>query len=140
MTKKSMSYDHPAYLVREIGAVTALAGNANLTAKYVAFTNMLLKSATIVVVVAGTSTGAAGASTGFTFSIHGTATTSVGYAQFGSAAAYVTTTNIILANGTKTLLAGEVLEAKSGSDAVIVADVAYEMVILPGADVTSNGD
>ena len=139
MTKKSMSYEHAAYTSRQIGAVAALAGNANVTAKYVAFTDMLLKSATIVVTVAGTSTGAAGAATGFTFNAitnSGTTTTSVGYAQFGSSAAYVTSTNIVLASGTQALAEGEIITAKSGSDAVIVVDVAYEMVVSPGADVT----
>ncbi len=139
MVTKSMSYENAAYVAPQVATVTGLAGNANQTAKYVAFTDMLLKSATIVVTVAGTSTGAAGASTGFTFNAitnSGTTTTSVGYAQFGSSAAYVTTTNIVLASGTQALTQGDMVEAKSGSDAVIAVDVAYELVVKPGADVT----
>lgn len=137
MAKKSMSYDHAAYIAPQVATVSALAGNANLTGKYVAFTDMLLKSATIVVVVAGTTTGAATAATGYTFNAitnSGTTTTSVGYVQFGSAAAYVTSTNITLGN--TALTETDMIEVKGGADIVIAAEIAYELVVNPGADVT----
>ncbi len=135
MATKSMSYDHPADLVREIGAVTALAGGSAVKGKYVAFTDMLLKSVTAVVTIAGTTDGAAAA---IEFShVSGTSTTSVGIITFGTGPIYQTSTNVVLANGTTVMAQGDMVIGESGADLTLVVDLAYEMVIVPRADVTN---
>lgn len=136
MATKSMAYDHPAYLSPQTVSFSMAAGSAAHAAKFVAFTNLLLKSATLMVTVAGTTT-AAGANT-YTFNkISGTTTTSVGFSgNLGTTVAYTVGTNVVLGGGTVSLAKGEMLSATRGTDATAVAEVAYEFLLVPGADVT----
>lgn len=136
MAVKSMAYDHPAYRVPQTASFSVAAGSAAHGAKFVAFTTLLLKSATVVVGVAGTTT-AAGANT-YTFNkISGTTTTSVGFSgNLGTTVAYTVGTNVVLGSGTVTLAQGEMLSATRGTDATAVAEITYEFLINPGADVT----
>jgi len=130
-----MRYDHPAYIVPQSVTVDIGAG-AESTGKFVAFTTLLLKSATTVVTVAGTSTAAN--FNDLEFQIRGTATTSVGSTgNLGTTAAFTVGTNVVLANGTKTMTQGETLVAVSGTDGTAQATVTYEFLINPGANVTS---
>ncbi len=134
MATKSMSYDNAAYLARQVGAVTALAAATAVKGKYVAFTDMLLKSVTAVVTIAGTTDGAAAA---ITFShVSGTSTTSVGIITFGTGAIYETSTNVLLASGTTVMAQGDMVVGKGGADATLVVDLAYEMLVVPRANVT----
>jgi len=135
MATKSQRYDHPAYTA--VGAVTASvgAGAGAVGGKFVAFTTILLKSATLMVTVAGTSTAAS--FNDYTFNIFGTATTSVGYSgNLGTTAAYAVGTNIVIGGGTTTMTQGEMICATRGTDATAQADITYEYVVQPGADLT----
>lgn len=137
MATKTMRYDHPAYIVPFLVSKNAAAGASASKAKFVAFTSMLAKSATAVVTVAGTTTGAAA---GITFNhISGTTTTSVGQITVGTGVAFTTTTNVVLASGTAVLAQGDLLQGDSGADATLDAEIAYEFLIQPRATVTSDG-
>lgn len=133
MALKSMSYDHPAYTVPRTQAYEIAAGSATVGAKFAAFTTMLLKSATLVVTVAGTSTAAA--ANDYTISkVNGTTTTSVGYSgNLGTTVAYTLGTQFAI---TGTMTKGELLVAKRGTDATCTAAITYEFLLSPGADVT----
>ena len=137
MATKSMRYDHPAYqAVLGASATEAAAGSAAVGGKFTAFTSLLLKSATVTVTTAGTST-AAGANT-YTFQIRGTATTSVGFSgNLGTTVAYTPGTNVVLGGGTTTMAQGETLVAVRGTDATCTAAITYEFLIAPGANVTA---
>lgn len=136
MATRNFSYDHPAYLVPVTKTATIAAGSAAHSAKFVAFTAMLMKSATIMVQTAGTTT-AAGANT-YTFNkISGTTTTSVGFSgNLGTTVAYTVGTNVVLGGGTATLAQGEMLSAVRGTDATAVAEITYEFLLVPGANLT----
>lgn len=134
MATKTQRYDHPAYLVPQCVTVDVGAG-AESTGKFTAFTTLLLKSATTVVTVAGTSTAAN--FNDLEFSIYGTATTSVGSTgNLGTTAAFSIGTNVLLANGTQTMTQGETLVAISGTDGTAQANVTYEFLIAPRASIT----
>jgi hypothetical protein len=53
---KSMSYDNPAYLGREVYSTIMTAGSGGVSAKFVAHTNLILQSLTGFTTTAGTST------------------------------------------------------------------------------------
>lgn len=135
MATKSMSYDHPAYTVPQaVSTPPTTAGAAGVGAKFIAFTTMLMKSATIAVQVAGTTTAAAGNDFTF-FKVNGTTTTSVGYSgNLGTTVAFTAGTNVTLSG---TLAQGEMLCAKHGTDATQVAAITYEFLLAPGANVTA---
>lgn len=105
------------------------AGASAVSAKYVAFTTMLLKTATIAVTVAGTLTAAGNSQ--YTFSkVNGTTTTSVGFSgNLGTTAAFTLGTNVVLAGGTTTLTQGEMVVAKSGTDATLRASITYNFLV-----------
>jgi hypothetical protein len=134
MATRNFRYDHPAYLVPVVGNnTTTTAGAAGVGAKFVAFTSMLMKSATIMVQVAGTTTAAAANDFTF-FKVNGTTTTSVGYSgNLGTTVAFTAGTQVTLSG---TLTKGEMLCAKHGTDATQTAHINYEFLIAPGADVT----
>jgi len=137
MATKSMSYDHAAYVTPQSAQFEVGAGSATVGAKFQAFTTLLMKSATIAVTVAGTTTAAA--ANDYTLSkVNGTTTTSVGFSgNFGTTVAYTAGTNVVLGGGTTTMTQGEFLVAKRGTDATAQASVTYEFLINPGANVTS---
>lgn len=133
MATKSMSYDHPAYRVPMSESFVTTAGASGVGAKYVAFTTTLLKSATIMVQTAGTTTAAAGNDFTF-FKISGTTTTSVGYSgNLGTTVAFTVGTQVAVSG---TLAKGEMVAARHGTDATQVAAITYEFLLSPGADVT----
>lgn len=134
MATKNMAYDHPAYLVPITNSFVTTAGAAGVHAKFIAYTTTLLKSATIMVQTAGTTTAAAANDYTF-FKVNGTATTSVGYSgNLGTTAAFTLGTNVTLSG---TLAQGEMLCAKHGTDATQVAAIGYELLLSPGANVTA---
>lgn len=136
MATKSQRYDHEVYTTVHSVTNDSGAGSAAVGGKFTAFTTLLLKSATVVVTVAGTSTAAA--ANDYTFQIRGTATTSVGYSgNLGTTVAYTPGTNVVLANGTQTMTQGETLVAVRGTDATAQANITYEFLIQPGANITS---
>lgn len=138
MATRDFRYDHPAYLVPQCASPPEIAaGSAAVGAKFVAFTTLLLKSATLMVNVAGTTTAAA-ANT-YTYSIvDGTTTTSVGFSgNLGTTVAFTAGTNVVLGGGTTTMTQGQQLVAKRGTDATATAVVTYEFLIAPRASVTA---
>ena len=135
MAVRSMSYDHPAYTVPHCFSTLTTAGAASVSAKFLAFTSTLLKSATATIVTLGTLTAAGNMQ--LTFQKRSTnGTTSVGFVNlnpFGTATANPVGTNVTLSG---TLAQGEQLVAVGGTDATVVALVTYEFLLAPGADVT----
>jgi len=135
-----MSYDHPTYTTPYVVGYETVAGASAVVGKFVAFTSMLIKSATVTPTTTGTLT-AAGNNT-LTFSIitnNGTTTTSVGFvdlASLGTSQVMQTGTNFVLGGGTCTLTVGQMLVAKRGTDATQKEAITYEFLIAPGANVT----
>lgn len=126
MATKSMAYDAPAYqAVMPLGF--NLTGANGATAKFAAFTDMLVKSITVKATTAGTSNDVI---TSYKYS--GTATTTQVLTTIGSGV--VTGTNVV---STFTLARGDVLGIVKGTDATAVYGVGVEMVIIPTADVTA---
>jgi len=135
MATRSMRYDSPAYLVPLTVSKETVAGAGAVGAKYVAFTTMLLKSATVMLTTTGTLTAAG--NTNLTFKKLGTATTSVGFVNlngYGTATVNQVGTQVTLAG---TLSKGDMIAATNGTDATFVTSVTYEFLISPGADITA---
>lgn len=131
MATKNMAYDHPAYLSRYSVTPDSAGGGATTNgARFVAFTAMKLKSMQLTVTTAGTATDhtvsgnriAAGGTTTTALSTTTLGTNTVGY-----------TTNVLL---NQTLTQGDVVMLRTGSDAVGRMVVAYEVELVPGANVT----
>lgn len=134
MATKNMAYDNPSYMAR-VGAPMGEAGGGATTqyGKFAAFTAMLAFSAQLTVTTAGTAAGH-----GFSvIKISGTATTTLATTTLGTAAAG-TTTNVLLTNvtGGVALAQGDIIAALSLADTVGKAAVAYEINVLPLANVT----
>lgn len=140
MASKSMSYDHAAYTVPHVVGYETVAGASGVVGKFVAFTSMLIKSATVTPTTTGTLTAAGNNS--LTFSVisnNGTTTTSVGFvdlASLGTAQVNQTGTNFVLGGGTTLLTVGQMLVAKRGTDATQKEAITYEFLLQPGANVT----
>lgn len=136
MATKSMAYDHPAYLVPVTPSFTTTAGASGVGAKFLAFTDLVMKSATATLATTGTLTAAGNMQ--LTFQKRSTnGTTSVGFVNlnpFGTATVNPVGTQVAL---TGTLTKGEQLVAVSGTDATMVAVVSYELYLAPGANVTA---
>lgn len=126
MATKSMSYDAPAYQV-------ALPLNFNMTkanaatAKFAAFTDMMVKSFTIKATTAGTSNDVVTA-----YKYSGTATSTHVLTTIGSG--NVTGTNV---TGTFTLAQGDAIGIVKGTDATAVYAVGVELGVVPRADITA---
>ena len=133
MSTRNMAYDHAAYTVPLVHSVTTTAGNATVSGRFVAFTDVILKSATVAVVTAGTSATTGNGLTFKTITGQGTATTSIGSVALNTLTA-ATSTNISL--GGVALAQGESLTITNGTDATGVAAVAIEYLVKPGASVT----
>ena len=128
MTAKMViqNYDHANNIVRREASMT-LAAAASGTARWMMFQKAKLHAIHLRNEVAGTT---AGAASGVTISVIGTATTSVGQATFSTGAAATTTT---VEFSTTTINArGGVLLTK-GADATMVVDAVIEYQVLPGA-------
>lgn len=131
MATKSMAYDHPAYIVPVTSSDVVGAGATTTFARFAAYTAMLLKSVQVSVATLGT---ASSACTIYKLS-SGTTTTSLGaYAM--STSAVGTTTNILITAG-GTMAQGDSLYVVTGADATARQVVAYELNIIPGANVTA---
>lgn len=129
---KSMSYDHPTYTAVQGAAMGEIGGAATTQyAKFAAFTAMQAKSATLTVTTAGTAT----AHTIAVSKVSGTSTTALGTATLGTNVAG-TTQNLLLTGVNSSLLAGDILVAVTGADAVGKAAISYEMVTAPLSNVT----
>lgn len=128
MAKKSMAYDHAAYVTRE--AFTGSLSGSGGAARFAAFTNMRCKSITLKPSTAGTSNDVS-----TVILVNGTTTTTLATATFGSAAS--TGTNITLStNATHgTFGTDGWLTVTKGTDATLVLQAAVEMEIIAGADV-----
>lgn len=134
MATKNMAYDHPAYLAVR-GESAGEVGGAATTAygKFASFTAQILRSVQVTVTTAGT---ASSACTIYRIAAGGTTTTSIGsYAM--STSAIGTTSNVLISNGSLALTKGDVLYIASGADATGKQAVAYELQLVPGADVTA---
>ena len=81
MATKSMAYEHPTYVVRQALPLPVTVANT-ISAKFTAWTAMLVMSITLTTQVAGTST--------TTFTATGTATTATPTAQFNAYRVYNT--------------------------------------------------
>lgn len=127
MADRDFAYDHPAYLVPEIVNITTTAGNGAIS-RFVAFTNVILKSVQVTCVTAGTTAGHT--LTFRTITGTGTTTTSIGAVTLTTNTTGVTT-NVPLNN--VALARGEMLTITNGTDATGVAAVAVELNVRPGA-------
>ena len=117
-------------MVPVVSSSLSTAGGSQNFARFAAFTSMIAKSATIVVVTAGTSAG----HTISVSKVSGTTTTGLSTATLGTnAAAY--STNVTL--GDAALAQGEVLICRSGTDATGLAIITHELLVTPGANLTA---
>ena len=130
MAKRSMAYDHAAYISPYIAPIGEAGGGATTNyGKFVAFTAMICKAAQLTASVLGTLSAHAFdivKVTGITTSTLATVqmgTNTVGY-----------TTNVTLGN--TALAAGDQLMAKSAADTAGKAVIAVELLLNPGADLT----
>ena len=126
MAKKSMSYDHPAYLTRFMLGGT-LTGSAGVTPKFAAFAAMKIKAVQIGHQTAGTS-----GDQPLLYAVSGTTTTTDTLTAITSAA-IAASNNVI----NRTLAAGDVFWVVKGTDATAVYAAGIECELVPGADVTA---
>lgn len=129
MAISNFAYDHPAYLTRFAAGSQTTPGNTTVSNRFVAFTDMIARSAQVTVIVAGTS-----ATTGHVITVQkvsGTTTTALATATLGTSVIGVTT-NLDLAN--TALAPGDLLISRSGTDATGAAAVSYELSIRSGAN------
>jgi len=128
MATKTMSYDHPTYITRQ-SAPLGLPATAASTAvqKFVAFTDMKIKSIQAAVNIAGTATAAG-------YDIYN-GTSSVGEFLAGTSAAGSVLTAIA---SDITLASGGFLDVKTkAASATLAASALIEYEIIPGASVTA---
>lgn len=136
MATKSMAYDHPQYMVAQSSVHSAPAGaNAVAAGKFLAFTNLIIKSATAAVITAGTSAGGGNGVIVKAITGQGTTTTALGTISLNTQTSGVSA-NVVLSSGTSTLLQGEYLTFTNGTDATGASIVSIEYVPVPGATVT----
>ena len=125
MATQNNAYDAPVYQGRPVVGAS-LSGSGGNT-KFVAFTDMLVKSYSLKPTTAGTSNDVFSA-----YKLTGTTTTTHAITTYGSAA--TGGTNVA---GTFTLAQGDCLTVAKGTDATGVYGVGVELVIVPGANVTA---
>ena len=128
MATRNFRYDHPAYLaVLPVGLGVTVAGASAITgARFTAFTDTLVKSITMAVVTAGTST------THIMRSLlyrGGTSTDTAILTTLGSSGF----ANVV---STLTMTQGDSLAILQGSDATMVSQAGAELAIIPGSNVT----
>lgn len=131
MATKNMAYDHPAYLVPVTSSDVVGTGATTTFARFAAYTAMVLKSVQVSVATLGT---ASSACTIYKISA-GTTTTSLGaYAVSTQPVGY--TTNILI-GAAGTMAQGDSLYIVTGADATARQVAAYELNLVPGANVTA---
>lgn len=125
MATKKFRYDHPAYLQRFLqGAALSGSGGAH---RFVAFTDMLVKSYQLKPTTNGTSNDTVTA-----FKLSGTTTSTHALCTYGSAAG--TSTEVL---GTFTLAKGDALSIVKGTDATGIIAAGIELSIAARAPVTA---
>lgn len=136
MSTKSMAYDHPAYQdVKQVPGEIAAAVSSK-SARWAAFTSLVLKSLTVTVVTAG---GTANTIDLIRQASGGTALTTMCSVSnaIGTAVGGVTTNVLMTHASAGSIAQGDVFYAVKGSaDGTGVYAVAVEYSITPGASVT----
>jgi hypothetical protein len=135
MATQSMAYDHPVYLQRVISSSVGVAGASAVHGRFAAFTNMLAKSITIYTVTAGTGTGNGTVSL-CRIATGGTAITTLGSVTMGTSSVALGT-NVAIAAASQTITQLDEVYIQQGADATGVWAVSIELVITPGANVTT---
>ena len=127
MAEKSMAYDHPAYLARQIAPVKLPATAASTSVlKFVAFTNMRIKRIDAIVDIAGTADAA-----GYDV-LRGTS--SLGSLGIGTGAAASLGTGLVTDIA---LTSGQYLDIKTkAASATMACSASIEWTLDPGAKVT----
>ena len=137
---KQQAYDHPAYEVPisfNLGDSNALAASG--AARFVAWTNMILKSATLTVGVAGTNTSTVAF---IKVSAAGTATTTIASLFIGTGVVAGTSIGTAagqtayISLGTTAMAQGDMLGLLNGIDATAQLAVSIEAYLTPGANLT----
>lgn len=128
MATKSMAYDHPTYTARCVANVPLPATAASTSVfKFLAFTDMKVKSVNVIVKTAGTADAA-----GYDL-LNGTSSVaSIGVGTAAAAASGTAATTDI------TLSSGGYLDIKTkAASATMATDAFIEYEIVPGANVTA---
>jgi hypothetical protein len=132
VTTKSMGYDNPTYVAvgeDQGGAIAAGSGTSQAT-KFVAFTNLILKSAVARIGVAGTSNDVMSL-----VQISGTTTTTTALGTTGSAAVGFVYNTVPSTAGN--MLQGDEYYIQKGTDATLTyVAVSVERTVQPLANVT----
>ena len=131
MPKKSMAYDHPAYLaVLPVALAQGAAGASSISGRFVAWAPMEIKSISSFVVTSGTST--THIQRALIYRNGGTSTETTVLFTLGSGALSTAAANFS-ATSTMTLGVGDAVAGLQGSDATMVSSFALELIIRPGA-------
>lgn len=131
---KGMAYDHPAYLVPQLGGAAEIpATTVSRSNRFAAFTAMTIKSFQATVITAGTGTGNATVQLEKVAS-GGTAISTLGIVTLSTNAAGYTTN--VICTGANTCTVGDVISFLKGADATGVFAVGLELVLTPGASLT----
>lgn len=140
-TLRQNAYDDSAYkspIVHSAGIAAALNSESQ---KFVAFTSVIIKSFTVMATVMGTAGGSdiANGSLYAVKIIGGTGTQTYGLNTWGTVGAgftngTYTATQTQWPSTAGTLAAGDVIYARKGTDSTLQAIVAFEMYVVPGAN------
>lgn len=127
MATKSMAYDHPTYTTRRCAVLKLPATTASTVAgKFLAFTNMTVKSINMGVDIAGTSTGH------YRLTLNGTGSLGV-FQTLASAAGYI----LPVVSSDIALASGQWIDFFTGpQSATVSASATIEYQIDPLANVT----
>jgi environmental stress-induced protein Ves len=128
MSKKTLAYDHPAYIAPYVFAGNTTVGANGVSQKFAAFTAMTIKAALMATNVASTS-----ASQPLLYTKSGTATATTTLTALTSAAVTTSTNDLSTA---VTLAAGDQFWLTHGTDATTVQSFAVECYVTPGANLT----
>lgn len=131
MTTKTLSYDHPAYLVPYVFSGPTAVGANGVTPKFAAFTAMKIKQVVSAPNLALVTTAAG--SQPLLYTQNGTATATTTLTVVPSAS-YATLTDDV---ADVTLAAGNAFWVTHGTDATTSRSVAIECELIPGAAIAA---
>ena len=136
MATKSMAYDHPAYLVPVLVGGEIIATASSKTARFACYTAMTVKSFNATVITAGGTVNGVNlvrqAAGGTALTTMASIATTIGTNVGG------VTINALMTSTVGNMAQGDVLWAEKGAaDGVGVYGIGIEMVVVPGATVTS---
>ena len=139
----SNAYDDVQYRTPIFHQGNIAAALNSKTTKFVAATDMIIKSMSVFVTVMGTA-GGSDITNGQIYGVKivgGTGTLTTVFSTWGTVGAgftngTMTTTQTRWEVASSTLRAGDVLYAQKGTDSTLQADVAFELFIVPGASLT----